>query len=99
MLLFPVLNQLAAEALTAIGPDVVHTLMAEVLVADSVQYRLRLLGIVEEIGEMHDPGDHLELFNLARGVLGPHRHDGRSHPACADRSPGLRGRRQMPRGH
>ena len=62
----PVLNQLAAEALTAIGPDVVHTLMAEALVADNVPYRLRLLGIVEEIGEVPEPGDHLELFNLVR---------------------------------
>jgi len=60
----PVLNQLAAEALAAIGPDVVHVLMCEILSSVNVQYRLRLLEVIAEIGEMPDPNDHLELFNL-----------------------------------
>ena len=62
----PVLNQLAAEALAAVGRDVVHTLMIEVFTSDNVRYRLDLLQVVEAIGEMPDPGDHLELFRLAR---------------------------------
>jgi hypothetical protein len=60
----PILSQLAMEALTAIGKDVVPVLMNEVLNSDNVQYRLRLLNVIEEIGEMPDPADHLDLFRL-----------------------------------
>ena len=62
----PILSQLAMEALTAIGKDVVPVLMSEVFNSDNIQYRLRLLDVIEEIGVMPDPGDHLALFNLAR---------------------------------
>jgi HEAT repeat protein len=62
----PVLNQLAAEALVAIGRDVVPTLMIEILASAKVGYRLRLLQVIEAIGEMPDPGDRVELFNLTR---------------------------------
>ena len=52
--------------MTAIGQDSVPTLMIEVLTTDNTPYQLRLLRVIEEIGEMPDPADHLDLFRLTR---------------------------------
>jgi hypothetical protein len=62
----PLLNQLASEALVAIGRDVVHTLVLEFLTTKSTRYQVRLLSVIAEIGEVPDPADHLELFNMNR---------------------------------
>jgi hypothetical protein len=62
----PSLNGLAMEAVVAIGRDAVPTLVAEVLATDDVPYQLRLLRVIEEIGEIPDPADHLEIFSLVR---------------------------------
>jgi hypothetical protein len=61
-----VLNQLASQALVAIGPDVVQMLVMDLVTTKNTGYQLRLLRIIAEIGEVPDPLDHLELFNLSR---------------------------------
>jgi hypothetical protein len=58
-----VLNQLASQALVAIGPDVVHTLVMDLVTTRNTSYQLRLIA---EIGAVSDPMEHLELFNLSR---------------------------------
>jgi len=58
------LNQLAAEALALVGPVVVRELVIELLTSKKVGYRVRLLGVIETIGEVSNPIDHMELFNL-----------------------------------
>ena len=82
-----VLNELAAEALTSIGTDVVYTLVLEALTSRQTGYRLRLLRIIENVGEITDPAAYLDLMALARDddpkireaavrtvhALGPHR--------------------------
>lgn len=59
-------NELAMEALVAIGPDVVHTLVIEAMTSPEIRYRIRLLQVIEEISSVPDPVDHLDLFTLAR---------------------------------
>ena len=61
-----VLNELAAEALVATGPDVVPTLMAEIATSSSPRHRVKLLRVIEAIGEIRDPGDRLDLLRLAK---------------------------------
>ena len=60
------LNQLAAESLVLTGPIVVHELVREVLTTKRIGYRVRLLGVIEAIGEVPEPADQMELFNLAQ---------------------------------
>jgi len=66
-----VLNELAAEALVAIGPDVVSTLVAEIGTSSSPRHRVQLLRVVEAIGEIRDPGDRLALLRLAKADRAP----------------------------
>jgi hypothetical protein len=85
----PRLNDLAATALLAIGPDVVSTLMAEIANSKNVRYKLRLLVIVERIGEVLDPADHLQLFELSQD------RDSRIREAAVDAILATKGRPQV----
>lgn len=60
------LNELASEALAGMGQVAVHTIVLEAATTVETQYRLRLLRIVEQIGEVPDPDDHLLLFEMTR---------------------------------
>jgi hypothetical protein len=58
------LNELAHDALVAIGTGAVHTLVIEAFTSKNIGYRLRLLRAIEAIGEVPDPMDHAKLFIL-----------------------------------
>lgn len=62
----PILNQLGMEALANIGRDAVPALILDAATSDNTPYRIRLLRVIEEIGEMTDRGDQRELLRLTR---------------------------------
>ncbi len=62
----PRLNNLAMQVISASGKDAVHTLVIEALGSKRSKYRVRLLRIIAEIGEISDPNDQLTLLNLTR---------------------------------
>ena len=59
------LNRLATELLVAMGGEVVHELIAEARTSKKIGYKLRLLRVIQNIGEVPVRDDHLELFTIS----------------------------------
>jgi hypothetical protein len=58
------LNAMAADILVRIGSPAIGPLVRQAVISRSAGHRIRLLGVVERIGDMPDPDSHIELGTL-----------------------------------